>query len=176
MSLGIHSEHAGLEIAVTCPMCGKEAIFAEPFLFIQGEAIAESQNLPKIKFSTGFAVVRFPKIFPWRSKENQWTKLSFGGERLWWGVISCRSCPCRRKHKLNWPKDAFYQVAVCNDTLWGWSREHLVSIREFISSKDRSMAKHSGYIWQHRKIPAHFLNVKRRTAVIKAVDRLLSET
>jgi len=176
MSLGIHSEHSRWEIAVAWPMCGKEAIFTEPFLFVQSEEMANSQNLPKVKFNSGYAVVRFPKIFPWRAKENQWTKVSFGGERPVWGVISCRSCPCRRKHKLDWPQDAFYKVEVCNDVLWGWSRDHFVSIRDFISSKDRDLGKRPNYSWLHKKIPAHFLNVKRRAAVVKAIDRFLKDS
>lgn len=86
-------------------------------------------------------------------------------------VVSCRSCPYRKKHLMKWPADAFYQVEVCNDVLWGWSREHFVSIREFIASKERKQNPR-----EHRKIPAHFLNVKRRSTIVKAIDRFLKST
>ena len=92
-------------------------------------------------------------------------------------VVSCKSCAYRKKQPVSWPKDAFYRVEVCNDVLWGWSREHLVSIRDFVSSKTRNRANYCGFGWgDHRRIPAHFLDVHRREAIVRAIDGLLNET
>ena len=69
---------------------------------------------------------------------------------------------------VSWPSEAYYQTPVCNDVLWGWTRDHFISIREYIASKERKQTYPL-----HKKIPAHFLYVKRRKTVLKAIDRML---
>jgi hypothetical protein len=89
-------------------------------------------------------------------------------------TVSCKSCPYRKTRMVNWPADAFYKAEVCNDVLWGWSRLHFASIRDFIASKERDFDKHTGPVWgDHRRIPAQFLDVKRRETIVRAIDRVL---
>jgi len=90
-------------------------------------------------------------------------------------TVSCKYCVHRKLHKVNWPEDAYYRVEVCGGVLWGWSRDHFISIRDFIASKDRDLSK-SLARRDLRRLPAQFLNVKRRATVIRAMDRLLPTT
>src|ERR1700722_16012605 len=70
-------------------------------------------------------------------------------------IVSCSSCAFREKRLVVWPRDGFYKVGVCGDVLWGWSRGHFISVRDFILSKDRKIQDPFG---AYHRIPARFLN------------------
>lgn len=91
-------------------------------------------------------------------------------------VVSCKNCAHRKPHIIKWPTDAYYQVKVCGAVLWAYDRQHLVEIRDYVASKDRGKRKYPHFEWRHvRRIPALFLDIKRRAAVIRALDRLLMQ-
>jgi len=171
LPLQFYSEFARREPAVRCPNCGKEAAFADPYIFLKDDSIKSDLHLPRIKTDFGFAVIRFPRVFPW-CVEN--SALSTMTSRL--GVLSCRSCPCRRKHKLTWPKDAFYKIEVCRHVLWGWDRTHFISIRDFIASKERDAGNPAIYVFKHDRLPPKLLEVSRRNAVVRAIDQFLQHS
>jgi hypothetical protein len=91
-------------------------------------------------------------------------------------VVSCKSCAYRKPHVVNWPTDAFYQTEVCNDVIWGWNRGHFTSVRDHIASKERNLRQVVEYGWAHGRIPAHFLEAKRREAVVRAIDHVLKKS
>lgn len=45
------------------------------------------------------------------------------------GVIVCSSCGARRKHCLDWPNEAFYQVQHRGSRLWAFHRESAIDPR-----------------------------------------------
>lgn len=88
------------------------------------------------------------------------------------GVAACSSCGTREKHRLDWPKDAYYQVQHRGSLLWAFHRESAAELRDFVSSDERSR---EGYKWQSflLHIPHEFLTRKARQHVVKCLDRLL---
>lgn len=91
-------------------------------------------------------------------------------------TISCKQCAHRKLHTINWPTDAYYRVETCGAVLWAWSREHLVEIRDYVASEDRGKRKYPHFFFKRvRRIPAQFLDVKRRAAVVRAIDRVLAK-
>ena len=92
-------------------------------------------------------------------------------------LICCTQCAYRKQHAIKWPADAYYKVEVNGAILWAWSRNHLVAIRDYIASEERSQHKYRQFsYWSIRKIPAKFTNVKRRATIVRAIDRLLMQT
>jgi len=91
-------------------------------------------------------------------------------------IVSCKSCAYRKSHFVNWPTDAFYQAEVCNDVIWGWNRSHFASVRDHIASKERNLRKVVEYGWAHSRMPAQFLDAKRRGAVVRAIERVLKSS
>jgi hypothetical protein len=169
----LRSKNGRLDITVRCPKCKGEADFFEPFEAVRDESAQEFSQLPKARTKRGDQfIVKFPRIFPWNCREHQHVSCSRKG---YWGVVSCRECPCRRKHNLNWPKDAFYRVEVVGDVLWGYNREHFAGVREFIAAKDRNPSNNPGF-WAHARIPSIFLQAGRRTAIVRAIDNFLKQT
>lgn len=91
-------------------------------------------------------------------------------------AVSCMNCAHRKPHIIKWPADAYYQVKVSGAVLWAWTRKHMVEIRDYVASEDRGKRKYPHHEWKHvRRIPARFLDVKRRAAVVRAIDRVLAK-
>ncbi len=88
------------------------------------------------------------------------------------GAVCCTACGSRKKAKLNWPKDAYYQCEIRGDVLWGFNRQSLTELRDFIQSDSREEKK---YTYQSflRHIPSVFLQRKNRERVVAKLDRLL---
>ncbi len=88
------------------------------------------------------------------------------------GTKVCNTCGVRKKSRLNWPQDAFFQCDVKNNILWAFDRKSLVALRDFIASDERDIKKHS-YQSFLLHIPAIFLDRKNREKVIKKLNKLL---
>jgi hypothetical protein len=93
---------------VVCPACRSRALFTQPYGYVP-ELNDADPRLPGVQWGGGFAVERFPDVFPWRDPDNPW-EWEHGREKANWGVICCPHCGVRRKHLLDWPKDAFYRA------------------------------------------------------------------
>ncbi|WP_282610629.1 hypothetical protein [Pelagibius sp. Alg239-R121] len=87
------------------------------------------------------------------------------------GTLCCPSCNIRRKHRLTWPEEAFFQVDYRGKTLWAFDRDSLNALRSFIASKDR---KRMGTAWASFlfHIPGHFLSRKARAEISKKLDAI----
>lgn len=147
-----------MKLAIKCPRCGGHARFDPPF-HTDGTFVGE----------------RSSGVFKWKDKDNPFTVSPHLRHREVVGVCLCPTCTYNKKHKLNWPADAYYSVSVCGRELWAWDRDYLVALRQYIASTDREVHGH----WKHqvflKYIPKEFLNVRRRSVVLKAIDGILKE-
>jgi DNA-directed RNA polymerase subunit RPC12/RpoP len=151
---------------VVCPACRSRALFTQPYGYVPDLKDAEPR-LPGVQWGGGFAVERFPDLFPWRDPDNPW-EWEHGREKANWGVIACPRCGLRRKHLLDWPKEAFYRAESAAGLLWAYSREHLVQIRHYVAG-DRTRRGQ----FDMNRVPKEFIQVRNRARVLKAIDRML---
>ncbi len=88
------------------------------------------------------------------------------------GSAICCACGYRKKHQLDWPADAFFQIQYRREVLWAFDTESALELLDFIASKDRSRedSKWKAFL---RHIPSHFLKKEARETVIKKLRRLL---
>jgi len=168
-----------LPCAIHCARCEGEAYLDSPFEFMDNgaaKAASADPSISGVKLGGGFVVEKYPKIFPWRSPENlRMQARLYGRAREVWGVCSCGSCGCRKKHLLRWPEEAYYKTTIRGEVIWAWTRDQAVALRALIASKDRKIAGATRkHFWFLRHIPKHFLEVKHRTEALKKLDRLLS--
>ncbi len=87
------------------------------------------------------------------------------------GTLHCSRCSTRRKHRLKWPQEAFFQIDYRGKPLWAFDRDSLNALRSFIASNDRRrFGTYWGWFLFH--IPSHFLSKKARAEVSKKLDKL----
>lgn len=162
-------------VSVICPRCSKEAIFQPPFEFY-AEGALDGERL--IRWNNCRVRERFPSVFPWADPDNPFKGLFWGTPKRRasdypiWGVVSCLNCTLLRKHKLVWPKDAFYSLSVGGQVLWAWDRPTLVIVRDHVASVIRAKRFHPLL----KYLPRHFLVGKHRFAVVKAINVRLTNS
>lgn len=78
------------------------------------------------------------------------------------GTLVCTSCHARRKHRLNWPCDAWFQIEYRGRVLWAFDRDMAVRLLAHIEGKLRARPG-----WQLLKVPSHFRTAKARSEVAK---------
>lgn len=89
------------------------------------------------------------------------------------GTTTCHRCGYRKRHELDWSREAFYQVEYRRAHLWAFHRESAVQLRAFIASPDRNPKKYKwGSLMLH--VPTHFLHSSARPTILKRLDRLLA--
>jgi hypothetical protein len=88
------------------------------------------------------------------------------------GCLRCQNCQIARRHNLNWPDAAWFQISHGKELLWAWHRDCAADLRDFIRSRDRDPHKHQWYLFLLH-IPEAFLQAKSRSDVLKKLDRLL---
>ena len=97
------------------------------------------------------------------------------------GVVHCRTCHRRKKHRLNWPEEAYFQVEYKGQTLWAYDREYALKLLHYIDGTGRKkrLTGPNGEQDYHvqdfflRKIPTHFQTAKARPIVVKKLRRVL---
>jgi hypothetical protein len=156
------------DLAVRCPACDGQAIFTSPYDYLTGVDADQSAADPRskgVRYSSGFAIERFPDIFPWRDPNNPYlARLS----REIWGVLSCCECVYRRKHLLDWPTDAYYQIDFPFGTLWAYTRAHLVQIRKMLADEWQGPQPRALY-----RVPKESLIKRNRSKALRGVEKLL---
>ncbi|KCZ48546.1 hypothetical protein HY17_17000 [Hyphomonas sp. CY54-11-8] len=90
----------------------------------------------------------------------------------WRGTLICASCGVRRKHVLDWPKEAFYQVEYRNHTLWAFDRASVLELAEFIDASQRKPDDFTYWPFL-MKIPQVFLTKQARETVVKRLRKRL---
>ena len=99
------------------------------------------------------------------------------------GSIRCSACLIQKKHKLNWPDDAFFQVTYKGKVLWAFDRKYALKLLTYIESKERKkrVIGYSGKPWNTfisqdwflRHIPEHFQTAKARPEIVKKLKAVL---
>src|SRR5688500_328649 len=120
------------EVAVACPNCRKEAVFERA----TRAGIALKKDIPCFKKTRLFEYVHDPsptgfshcawyiprlhgrgvepiQRLPVGYSPQDWAPKSWSEYHCGrFGTIYCAACGLLRKHSLDWPKDAFYQVTI----------------------------------------------------------------
>ncbi|MDJ0828607.1 MAG: hypothetical protein QNI92_02080 [Desulfobacterales bacterium] len=88
------------------------------------------------------------------------------------GSIRCSKCFLLRKHKLSWPREAFFSLHYKQQQLWAFDRESGVALRDYIASSSRDV---KDFKWRNflLHVPSDFKPKKAREYVVKQLDRLL---
>lgn len=176
-------------VSVPCPACLKEAFFE----FAEAVKIRERKDIPYFKTSKFFDYAReknqygghlnyayyyhglhlqhgFPALsdLPSGYKMEDWAHppylLRSFIHNL--GTLFCLHCGMRRKHGLDWPEEAYFQISYKEQVLWAYDRRCAGELMAYIQSTDR---KRGSYKFKPflLKVPAHFLTQKARAAVVK---------
>jgi hypothetical protein len=159
------------DLDVACPSCAGRAVFTSPYDLLKGDEAERAMDDPRftgVKFSSGFALIRFPDHFPWRDPNNPYLQGVF--DPTIWGVISCGSCAHGTKHMLSWPGDAFYQRSFSFGTLWAYTRKHALAIRKYVIGPRRRYA--DGF--DLNRVPKEFLRLRNRESVVRGLDEMLA--
>lgn len=163
-------------IDVKCPVCGKKALFEEPFEFIPLRKLAADESRSYHRWGGWAVIERFPSLISWQAPAGSQQYLRTGGDcggegypLLTNGLVQCSQCYLSRKHKLCWPEDAFWQWEIRGQVLWAWEREHAITILSYIRETVRP-SRHSHYL---RYIPSHFLAAKVRELVVQKMEAAL---
>jgi hypothetical protein len=159
------------DLAITCPKCRSIAFFSSPYVILHGDAALAASADPQVTGVPlrrgGFAIERFPNLFPWNDPKNR--SIHFDTPPEAWGIASCSHCPYRKKHQLSWPEDAFYKINLSCGLLWAQHRDQLVKIRECIAD-----SQHRGWMFSNRLNKNFFLK-RNRDRVLRGIDELLSK-
>ena len=99
------------------------------------------------------------------------------------GSIRCSCCLIQRKHSLNWPSDAYFQITYKGKVLWAFDRKYTLKLLSYIESKERKkrIVGCSGQPWNTvysqdwflRHIPEHFQSAKARPEIVKKLKSIL---
>jgi hypothetical protein len=160
---------------VLCPRCGKRAVFEQPFDFLTEQPRDELR--PTHQWGGWYVVEKYPHVLAWvPPKQSQqvlyWRAgLESLGASSVRGVLKCEQCHLVAPHDLAWPDDAYYRWDVRGHTLWAWSAEHAVALRDYLASEDRDRARYGEFAGFLRELPKEFLTAKVRDEAVKRISR-----
>lgn len=171
-------------LAVTCPKCGGEARFEfavyrqvvsahRPWfrrsnefelLNVHGQGGAEHPVMavyyPGLRGRALHTIRDFPAgMSPQQFGHSPYDRLRINGSA---GTLSCLSCDIRRKHRLTWPNDAWFQVVYRGRVLWAFDRDMAIRLVAYIEGKLRPHPDS-----QLLRVPSHFRTAKARVEVTK---------
>ena len=95
------------------------------------------------------------------------------------GVVTCINCGLRRRHKLAWPQDAYFNTEYKGHALWAYNREMASILVEYLKSPERKKHKffrvgpQGSWSWL-RNLPKIFQSKKARPHVVKKLEKLLA--
>ncbi|MYN04649.1 hypothetical protein GTP41_21375 [Pseudoduganella sp. DS3] len=182
------------QLDVTCPNCGQQAEFefAEvvriklkvDIEFFQKSSVFEYQQFEDSCGHLWHAAIFFQGMHgsPHRAihelpdgySAQDWEHSRYLSNRKTWpvGSVHCANCHLRRRHRLNWPDDAYFSIAYRHHVLWAFHRESAVDLLAYLLNAKRGV---SGYRWGTylMHVPTVFKVKKAREAVGKKLARLL---
>jgi len=160
-------------IDIKCPDCGDLAKFEEPFKFFSKNKIDLDETRPVHQWGGWFVLERFPSQVSWKAPSSSGNYLRSGGctdeggyPLLTNGLVQCPHCHSNRKHKLNWPSDAYWQWEIRSELLWAWDKEHAKIILNFVKETKRPSRRSPSL----KYIPSHFLSAKVRDLVVQKME------
>jgi len=164
-------------IDVRCPACGACARFEEPFEFF-ARAAPEGETRPRHAWGGWVVVERFPTQFRWSppSTSGQFLRTGGGDGRrggypvLEYGLLRCDRCHTQRRHRLDWPADAYWDFELRGERLWAWDREHALAILAYVERTLRPSRRSP----RLRHVPSFFFGARVRDEVARAIRRRLA--
>lgn len=188
-------------LAVACEVCAQSASFE----FANILKIRVKSDIPYFEKSKHFDIldrkgwgrykvyyhaIHYPGIspaleniedLPENCQPEEWNQGSFYPNiihNVHFGVLRCDHCKNVLKHKLDWPKDAYFQIEYKGESLWAYDRKFAIKLINYIKSKDRKkrIDAQSSYAVQDsflRKIPEHFQTAKARDEIVKKLEKKL---
>ncbi|WP_417478182.1 hypothetical protein [Maricaulis sp.] len=98
-----------------------------------------------------------------------------GPKQSWAGRLSCLGCGLNRTHEVDWPREAFFQLAYRGDTLWAFDRAMMVDIAAYLrAGPDRdAVRRQSPYATRLMRLPKTFLAARAREPLIAKIEALL---
>jgi len=94
------------------------------------------------------------------------------------GVLFCKTCPTARRHVLNWPKEAYFQITYRGQKLWAYNREFALRLLKYLESNERmkTMVSTNGERATNpflNSVPTLFQTAKARPIVVRDLKRIL---
>ena len=131
--------------SVSCPKCGAEA---------------RANELPNLK-NVNNQVVRYkPEVVSGAFKCE----------------VSCLKCGYQSDStNIHWADDAYWRFDVRGKVLWAWSKEHALTIRDYLASTDRREDEFGIYRISLLHLPKHFKLSKHRTAAVKSINNVIAQ-
>lgn len=161
-------------IDIKCPDCGELAKFEEPFEFLSKSGVRPDETKLTHQWGGWTVLERFPSQINWKAPSGSSQYLRGGGDSgkggyplLMNGLVQCSHCHSNRKHKLDWPNDAYWQWEIRGELLWAWDKKHAQIILNFVKETARS----SRCSYSLKYIPSHFLSAKVRNLVVQKMER-----
>lgn len=182
-------------LAIRCPNCSGHARFS----FAEARTIERREDLPVFQTSSDFECIYIydggtfcnaAAFYPGLTRtslppdETLPERYHLGRSDKWGscfalnsrpqGTLVCLGCDLRRKHSLDWPVDAYFQIEHKGSVLWAYDRGTATELLEFINSDGREAAKfeHGRFL---RRIPTLFLQASNRSAVTKKLKSAIGE-
>lgn len=94
------------------------------------------------------------------------------------GIINCGNCYKSIRHRIVWPKDAWFKVEYRGKILWAYNRDYANLLLEYLESNSRAkmaLAKdgpRAGYGYLYR-VPTVFQTAKARPVVVRKLRQKL---
>ena len=173
-------------IAIRCPRCGDQAVFA-----FGAYAYVDDRN-------ARLALGKLSSCQTFTTKLDGEKRHIVGGEgapafegtslaKIGWdrdgsrprkregmqlGAFACSVCLTEKVHTLTWPSDAFYVCAVQGETVWSWTRDECLALRDYVAGGDEARASMPERLGL-RQLPPNLLEGSGRDDLVKRLDALL---
>lgn len=180
-------------IAIRCPRCGDQAVFAfGTFAYVDDRPARVA--LSKLPFCQAFTTTlegakRFVIVFhellapSGTAPPFEGTSLAKVGwdrdgarprsrEGINLGAFACGVCLTTKSHALTWPSDAFYVCAVRGVTVWSWTREECAALRNYVAASADERATTQERLGL-RQLPPDLLEGDSRDDLVKRLDASL---
>jgi hypothetical protein len=157
---------------IRCPKCEGPSEFRFAFTLIGSARQKPPRDWPSAaiaKWGDWKVIQHDPALYPWKPPSGGYTRTDDG-------IRACPKCGGRFRHRLSWPRDAYFKCEVRGETLWAWTLDHARVLRDFIASSGRNPAKHDHFFLFLHHIPEHFLRAKNRDLVLKRLDALICQS
>jgi hypothetical protein len=165
-------------IDIKCPCCGELAKFEEPFEFLSKNEVRQDEMRLRHQWGSWIVIVKFPSEINWKPPSDSHQYLRTGGDTgkggyplLTNGLVQCSHCHSNRKHKLNWPKDAYWQWEIRGEVLWAWDKRHANIILSIIKETVRPSRR----AYNVKYIPSCFFLAKVRDLIVQKMEHSIND-
>lgn len=104
-------------------------------------------------------------------------------------IVVCNECKAKNKVAENWEAyiqtynkagiidpifglPLYYQTKIKEEILWAYNKDHLIAIKDYVSSDLRERTSHKFKMTMVEKLPQFIKNAKNREEVLKAIDKI----